>query len=111
KGISSFLLKQVNDNSDGKCALEFSDKNEVLSLISIDGRKIGTYVHGLFADKVFRDFLEDLINKNNKNKNYKYGLPNNNRDYIDVKNESFNILADNIEKYVDMKLFKEITRI
>ncbi|RZV37803.1 MAG: cobyric acid synthase [Candidatus Acidulodesulfobacterium acidiphilum] len=112
KGISSFLLKQVNDNSDGKCALEFSDKNEVLSLISIDGRKIGTYVHGLFADKIFRDFLEELVNKNNKNKNYKYILPNNNnRDYADVRNESFNILADNIEKYVDMKLFKEITRI
>ena len=114
KSFLHLLFKPVNfDNYGDKSDLEFShkSKNEVLSLISSDGRKIGTYVHGLFSNKIFRDFLEDAANKLNKNKNCGQALNSNSFDYADVKNESFNILSDNIEKYVDIKLLKEITGI
>ncbi|MGC8554487.1 MAG: cobyric acid synthase [Candidatus Acidulodesulfobacterium sp.] len=112
--FSHLLFKPANfDKYDDKRDLEFShkSKSEVLSLISSDGRKIGTYVHGLFSNKIFRDFLEDAAKKLNKNKNYEQALNSNNFDYAGVKNESFNILSYNIEKYVDIKLLKEITGI
>ncbi len=120
KSFSNLLFKPADfDNYNSKERdFEFYNKsqNEVLSLISHDGRKIGTYVHGLFSNKVFRDFLENTVNKFKKNKNKNIGQTlNNNKnsngnnfDYAEDKNENFNILSDYIEKYVDIKLFKEI---
>ncbi len=111
KSFLSSLSGAAEDCLNNNYGQDLIQKDEVLSILSDDGRKIGTYAHGLFANKIFRDFIENIIKKNNANKKYRHYLPAGRRDYADVKNESFNLLADNIEKYVDIKLLRKITGI
>jgi adenosylcobyric acid synthase len=91
----------------------------ILSILSEDKRKIGTYVHGLFANEIFKDFIIESLNKSIKNKKNKNEWKKNSsgygetgrRSYEAVKNDSFNLLSENIEKHLNIGLLKSIAGI
>ena len=83
-------------------------------ILSKDNRKIGTYVHGLFGNEIFKDFIIELINKNieSKGKKYRYGgREAGSRSYETVKNDSFNLLSENIERHINIELLESIADI
>ncbi len=92
----------------GETPHNFSPEN---GIISEDGKKIGTYIHGLFANADFKNFLIGTAEKNLKSMgkdidlNLKAGKP---QAYETVKNESFNLLSENIENHIDIKLLRNI---
>lgn len=70
---------------------------------SKDGKKMGTYIHGLFGNTAFKDFIVGIAGKH-----IKFGHDGGeHRDYDAVKNESFNLLSKNIEEYVDIKTLRD----
>ena len=75
-------------------------------ILSKDNRKIGTYVHGLFGNEIFKDFIIELINKNISG-----GSESGGRSYETVKNDSFNLLSENIERYINIELLESIADI
>jgi len=83
-------------------------------IMSEDNRKIGTYIHGLFVNEIFKNFTIELIIKNMEHTK-KESYSNSNswrtgslRTYQTVKNEGFELLSGNIEKHLNIKLLKEI---
>lgn len=86
-------------------ACSFSSKTCVLSK---DGRKIGTYVHGLFANEIFKDFIIEIAGGSVKNKQK---AENGSGSYAAVKNRGFELLSDTIENCVDINLFEKIAGI
>ncbi|MHB1664878.1 MAG: cobyric acid synthase [bacterium] len=91
-------------------------------IISKDRILIGTYVHGLFENDIFRNIIASvLIKKKIDNKNYgnKYNKnliinqnsnknKNNDFSYQKIKNYNFELLAEILETSVNMPLIKSI---
>lgn len=104
--IAADIFEQAENGSGG-----FSPEAGILSK---DNRKIGTYVHGLFGNEIFKDFIIELINKNieSKGKKYRYGgREAGSRSYETVKNDSFNLLSENIERHINIELLESIADI
>ncbi len=84
-------------------------------IISKDNKKVGTYIHGLFANTVFKNFIiELLVNKNisysGKTTDFDYGKDKS-LSYETVKNDSFNLLSENIERHINIELLESIADI
>ncbi|MHB8282650.1 MAG: cobyric acid synthase [bacterium] len=89
-------------------------------IISKDRILIGTYVHGLFENDIFRNIIASvLIKKKIDNKNYgnKYNKnliinqnssKNSDFSYQKIKNYNFELLAEILETSVNMPLIKSI---
>ncbi|MHB1698273.1 MAG: cobyric acid synthase [bacterium] len=83
-------------------------------ILSEDNKKIGTYIHGLFGNAIFKNFIIELISENIKNagKTIDFNCrEDKNITYEAVKNDSFNLLSKNIEKHINIKLLREIIEI
>jgi adenosylcobyric acid synthase len=94
-------------------------------IISKDGILIGTYVHGLFENDIFRNIIASVLTKkkiNNENYENKYNKnliinknssknKNNDFSYQKIKNYNFELLAEILETSVDMSLIKTILRL
>ncbi len=77
-------------------------------ILSEDNKKIGTYIHGLFGNEIFKDFVVELINKNIHSRGLKLKPGTVIRSYETVKNDSFNLLSENIERHINTKLLRKI---
>ncbi|MHB1645297.1 MAG: cobyric acid synthase [bacterium] len=94
-------------------------------IISKDKILIGTYVHGLFENDIFRNIIASILTKkkiNNENYENKYNKnliinknssKNKNKDfsYQKIKNYNFELLAEILETSVNMPLIKTILRL
>ena len=115
------IASDIFEPAEGKDAGGFLPEAGILSILSEDKRKIGTYVHGLFGNEIFKDFIIELLNKSIKNeKNENEGKKNSSgggkretgrRSYEAVKNDGFNLLSENIEKHINIRLLKSIAGI
>lgn len=86
-------------------------------IISNDRKKIGTYIHGLFRNESFKNFIVDIIIENSKAKKYNngaacnYNIETDSRksetsSYSEVKNRNYDLLSENIFKYINTDLIK-----
>ncbi|MCL4542888.1 MAG: cobyric acid synthase [Deltaproteobacteria bacterium] len=94
-----------------------------MGIMSKDNKKIGTYIHGLFANKSFKNFVIDIIIKNlktaekgNKGKvcacNIQVDGHESEADsYFGVKNRNYDLLSENIRKHINIDLIKNLTGI
>ncbi|RZD19197.1 MAG: cobyric acid synthase [Candidatus Acididesulfobacter diazotrophicus] len=94
-------------------------------IISKDKILIGTYVHGLFENDIFRNIIASVLTKkkiNNENYENKYNKnliinknssknKNNDFSYQKIKNYNFELLAEILETSVNMPLIKTILRL
>ncbi len=95
-------------------------------IISKDRVLIGTYVHGLFENDIFRNIIASALIKKKKINNENYGNKYNNNSnliinknsnknndfsYQKIKNYNFELLAEILEKSVNMPLIKSILRL
>lgn len=132
--ISGGNITDLFEPAEGKdaCNGGFLPETGILSILSEDKRKIGTYIHGLFGNEIFKDFVIELLNKSIKNEkngnegknegkkknfingetggySYKsYKSCKSYKSYKDVKNDSFNLLSENIEKHINIALLEYI---
>ncbi|MHB8232605.1 MAG: cobyric acid synthase [bacterium] len=94
-----------------KAGSGFSQETGILSK---DNKKIGTYIHGLFGNVIFKNFIIELVSENLKDTGKTIDLnysEDKNLTYEAVKNDSFNLLSKNIEKHINIKLLREIIEI
>lgn len=79
-------------------------------IVSGDKKKIGVYIHGLFGNGPFKHFIADIVAENLKSGkdtggDYAY---KDSRNYDDVKNSNYDLLSDNIRKYINMNSVRNI---
>ncbi len=88
-------------------------------IVSRDRKKIGVYIHGLFRNESFKNFVVDIIMKDIESKKETNGeiidsSPSEDSynlttcSYDEVKNNNYDLLSDNIRKYIDMNFIKNI---
>ncbi|MEG0379125.1 MAG: cobyric acid synthase CobQ, partial [Eubacterium sp.] len=73
--------------------------------ISVDGSVMGTYLHGIFDNDVFR---EKLIEKLKKKKNISSDIETGMSDFKAFKESQYDLLAETVEKSLDMPKLLEI---
>ncbi len=108
------IASDIFEPAEGKDAGGFLPEAGILSILSEDKRKIGTYVHGLFGNEIFKDFIIGLLNESVKNEKKKISFGDGEagrRSYEAVKNDSFNLLSENIEKHINIELLESIAGI
>ncbi len=79
-------------------------------ILSIDKKKIGTYIHGLFGNGIFTNFVVDIV-KENKGEAYNCNIETDSCSYDAVKNRNYNLLSENISKYINIGLIKDFAGI
>ncbi|MDA8272771.1 MAG: cobyric acid synthase [Deltaproteobacteria bacterium] len=79
-------------------------------ILSKDKKKIGTYIHGLFGNETFKDFVVDVI-RENRGDSMGYNRKTNSCSYDAVKNRNYDLLSENISKYINIDLVKDFAGI
>ncbi len=125
-GVSFFNTIDTNDTKEINNQTEELFSNFVgKGIISKDKILIGTYVHGLFENDIFRNIIASVLTKkkiNNENYENKYNKnliinknssknKNNDFSYQKIKNYNFELLAEILETSVNMPLIKTILRL
>ncbi|MCL4322502.1 MAG: cobyric acid synthase [Deltaproteobacteria bacterium] len=79
-------------------------------ILSKDKKKIGTYIHGLFGNEIFKDFIVDIVEEQGGavyNSNTEKGSRKLEADPYDmVKSRNYDLLSENIAKYIDIDMIK-----
>ncbi len=81
----------------------FSASGELLNqdfILSEDNKKIGTYMHGLFENELFRDFISGMLKGHSGYKNM--------RGYSEFKEKNYNLLSSKVGKHLNCALIEEL---
>lgn len=118
----TFFMEGCSDENIYICIFEpvktsYESSPAEKGIISKDKKKIGTYIHGLFENESFKNFVIDIIIKNLKTKkenndaacNYNIEMDyrkSGTNSYSEIKNRNYDLLSENISKYIDIDLIK-----
>ncbi|MCL5673623.1 MAG: hypothetical protein M1407_03270, partial [Deltaproteobacteria bacterium] len=124
-GVSFFNTNTIDTKEINNQTEELFSNFVGKGIISKDKILIGTYVHGLFENDIFRNIIASVLTKkkiNNENYENKYNKnliinknssknKNNDFSYKKIKNYNFELLAEILETSVNMPLIKTILRL
>lgn len=78
-------------------------------VISHDGKKMGTYIHGLFSNDLFRDYIAAAVGGKNSGKScFASKTPGGSFDYGKFKNGNYDLLAEVIGKNIMCDRVKDL---
>ncbi len=111
----TFFMEDCSDENIYTCIFEpvktsYNPSPAENGIISKDKKKIGTYIHGLFENESFKNFVVGII-KDNSGAVYNYNIEtpcckSGTNSYSEVKNRNYDLLSENISKYIDINLIK-----
>ncbi len=115
--INLFKALDGNIPKNRRC-LEENEYLKEKGVISQDGKKIGTYVHGLFENDIFKEIIiNHLLFKNLKDRKnnpvYKKNIVHSEgyASYSKYKDYNYDLLAEYIGSYIEMDLINDLLKI